>query len=213
VNAELSRPFSLRLATARAPKPAPPGPAAEPVAEFRSAILPHLDGAYNLACYITRDAALSEDIVQEAFLRAFKAFPQFRGGSARAWLLTIVRNCSLSALSARNAANVRTIGIGALSRQDAERLEQRPDEEPDPEQSLIAREGAQEMSEWLSALPEPFREALVLREFEDLSYKEIAEVTGVAIGTVMSRLARGRAILAQVIGDRSGEPHQPGEAT
>jgi RNA polymerase sigma-70 factor (ECF subfamily) len=183
------------------------------VAEFRSAILPHLDGAYNLACYITRDAALSEDIVQDAFLRAFKAFPQFRGGSARAWLLAIVRNCSLTALSARNAANVRTIGIGALSPRDAERLEQRPDDELDPEQSLIAREGAQEMGQWLNALPEPFREALVLREFEDLSYKEIAEVTGVAIGTVMSRLARGRAILAQVIGERGGEPYQPGDAT
>ena len=208
MNAELSRFFPLRLASS--PKPAP-APVPNAAAEFRTAILPHLDGAYTLACYLTRDPALSEDVVQEAFLRAFKAFPQFRGGSAKAWLFAIVRNCSLTALAARHSANVRTIGIGALSAEEAERFEERADA-LDPEQSLLACESAQEVSDWLNALPEPFREALVLRELEDLSYKEIAEVTGVAIGTVMSRLARGRAILARVIEGREAGRQEQGDA-
>jgi RNA polymerase sigma-70 factor (ECF subfamily) len=202
----MGRLLTLRLA--RAPEAAGSADAGD----FRRTILPHLDGAYNLACYLTRDPALSEDVVQEAFLRAFKAFPQFRGGSAKAWLFAIVRNCSLTALAARHAGNVRTIGMGALARDEAERLEQRPDDDLDPEQSLIAREGAQTAKDWLNALPEPFREALVLRELEDLSYKEIAEVTGAAIGTVMSRLARGRAMLARVIERHDGEPQERGTA-
>jgi len=205
----LGRLFTLRLASARGPETA----ARADAGEFRRAVLPHLDGAYNLACYLTRDPALSEDVVQDAFLRAFRAFPQFRGGSARAWLFAIVRNCSLTALAARHAANVRTIGIGALSQDEAGQVERAADAGPDPEQSLIEREGAQRASDWLNALPEPFREALVLRELEDLSYKEIAEVTGVAIGTVMSRLARGRAILARVIEGGDAEPQERGQAT
>jgi RNA polymerase sigma-70 factor, ECF subfamily len=166
---------------------------------FRRQILPHLDGAYNLACYLTRDAVLSEDVVQDAFLRAHRGFAQFRGESPRAWLFAIVRNCSRSAIGARKTSEIRAVHAGGLSGADAEWVEQLPDGEPGPEQRLIERESAARIREVLGALAEPFREALVLRELEDLSYREIAEVTGVAIGTVMSRLARGRALLAQAL--------------
>jgi RNA polymerase sigma-70 factor (ECF subfamily) len=165
-------------------------------------VLPHLDGAYNLACFLTRDPVLSEDIVQDAFLRAFRGFDQYRGGSARAWLFTIVRNCCRSTMGARSQAALHTIHEAALGPEEANVIDARPDDAPDPEQALIGREGADEARALLDALPEPFREALVLRELEELSYKEIAEVTGVAIGTVMSRLSRARTILAELASSR-----------
>ena len=175
---------------------------------FRRQILPHLDGAYSLACYLTRDAVLSEDVVQEAFLRAHRAFAQFRGESPRAWLFAIVRNCSRSAMSARTKSDIRMVDAGGLSDADVEGVEQLADGEPGPEQRLIEQESAARVRELLGSLAEPFREALVLRELEDLSYREIAEVTGVAIGTVMSRLARGRALLAQAFAQPAIEPSE-----
>jgi RNA polymerase sigma-70 factor (ECF subfamily) len=159
---------------------------------FRTTVLPHLDGAYNLACYLTRDPTLSEDIVQDAFLRAYRAFGDFRGGSAKAWLFAIVRNCCRTAMTARGASALQAVPEAALE------LEQHADESPDPEQALIRSQGAAEARSLLDGLPEPFREALVLRELEELSYREIAQVTGVAIGTVMSRLSRARAILTEL---------------
>lgn len=168
-------------------------------------ILPHLDGAYNLACYLTRDPILSEDVVQDTFVRAFRGFADFRGGSEKAWLFAIVRNCCHSATAARNAAAARTVHEPTAGEGDAGRFEEQADSGADPEQQLIAREDAAEARRLIEALPEPFREAIVLREIEGLSYKEIAEVTGVAIGTVMSRLSRARAILCEVAMDGGAE--------
>lgn len=187
--------FRPRLATSGGSAPVEPAHAAA----FRATILPHLDGAYNLARYLTRDATLSEDVVQDAFLRAFRAFPDYRGGSARAWLFAIVRNCARSAMSARQASGLRAVNESALSDGDSDALAQVADTGAGPEAMLIHRHEIDAVRACIAGLPEPFREALVLRDLEELSYKEIAEVTEVALGTVMSRLARARAMLAELL--------------
>ena len=164
---------------------------------FRALVLPHLDGAYNLACYLTRDPVLSEDVVQDAFVRAFRAFAQFRGDSPRAWLFAIVRNCCRSAQSAQHGG-VRGIVVheSSLGDEAADRVNRHPDPSPTPEEAAIRRTDVERLRAAIEAMPEPFREAVVLRDLEDMTYAEIAHVTGVPIGTVMSRLSRGRAILA-----------------
>lgn len=163
---------------------------------FRQAILPHLDGAYNLARYVTRDAVLSEDVVQDAVLRAYRAFHQFRGNSPRAWLFAIVRNCSHTAISGRRGAVSLVVSESALSDEAAAQLGNRPDPAPSPEEQMFRKEDVDRVRTAIESIPEPFREAVVLRDLEGLSYAEIAEATGVAVGTVMSRLSRGRAMLA-----------------
>ena len=164
---------------------------------FRQAILPHLDGAYNFARYLTRDAVLSEDVVQDAVLRAYRAFGQFRGGSPRAWLFAIVRNCSRTAVSGRGGAVSLVVNESALGEDAAAQLGSHADPGPSPEEELLRKEDADRVRSAVEAIPEPFREAVVLRDLEELSYAEIAEVTGVPVGTVMSRLSRGRAMLAK----------------
>ena len=186
---------SVAASTGPAPVQARPGEGHDEL--FRATFLPHLDGAYNLARFLTRDPVLSDDIVQDAFLRAFRAFPQFRGGSAKAWLFTIVRNCSRTALASRAQHPARTPFGLALSDVPELEIEDLADESENPEQALIRDQEAAAVRQAVESLPEPFREALVLREMEELSYQEIAAVTGVAIGTVMSRLARARALLAR----------------
>ena len=114
-----------------------PTPEASRREQFRSTVLPHLDGAYNLACFLTRDPSLSEDIVQDAFLRAYRSFGDFRGGSAKAWLFAIVRNCCHSATAARGTAALRTIHEAALSPQQIEEVGRQADQAQDPEQQLI----------------------------------------------------------------------------
>ncbi len=158
-------------------------------ARFRTQILPHLDAAYNYARYLARDGTAAEDIVQEAFLRAWKGFGACRG-SPRPWLLTIVRNCYHD----WSKANRRYVVDDELAVQEcldasAEGAEDR---------ALQALDVAT-LRETITRLPEPFRETLVLRELEDLSYREIAVLTATPIGTVMSRLARGRDMLARVL--------------
>jgi len=165
-------------------------PAAELAQEFQRTILPHLDGAYNLARYLTRDPVVSEDVVQDAVLRAFRAFDQFRGDSPRAWLLAIVRNCCRTAQPGTN-------GRVSLVADPGEQFADRPDPGPDPEQAILKQDEIAGVRAAIEAIPEPFRETVVLRDLEELSYAEIAQVTGVPIGTVMSRLARGRAMLAK----------------
>lgn len=160
-------------------------------------ILPHLDGAYNLARYLTRDPVLSEDVVQDAMLRAFRAFGQFRGGSPRAWLFAIVRNCSRSAQAGRSGAVSLVVTESGLSEDAAAELSYKHDPGPSPEEEVQRSEAIGRVRNAVEAIPEPFREAVVLRDLEELSYAEIAEVTGVPVGTVMSRLARGRAMLAK----------------
>lgn len=175
-----------------------PRAATAPPSSFETLILPHLDGAYNLARFLTRDPAMSEDVVQDAALRAFRSFDQFRGASPRAWLFAIVRNCCRSALGAQNASGLR------LVRDEAASSESDSDHADNPEQALIRACDAALVRELVEALPEPFREAIVLRELEELSYREIAQVTGIAMGTVMSRIARGRGLLAEQLSARGG---------
>jgi len=158
--------------------------------------MPHLDGAYNLARYLSGDPVLSEDIVQDAVVRAFRGFAQFRGGSARAWLFAIVRNCCRTAQTGQAGTMRLVVSESGLNEADALQRERHPDPAPSPEEDTIRRTEVERLRRAIEALPEPFREAIVLRELSDLSYAEIAEVTGVPIGTVMSRLARGRSMLA-----------------
>lgn len=175
--------------------------------EFRRIVLPHLDGAYNLARYLTRDPVLSEDVVQDAVLRAFRAFPQYRGGSPRAWLLAIVRNCCRTAQSGAAAKLALVVPEGDLP--DESGVAYQPDPAPSPEEAMLrgAEIGAVRLA--IDAIPEPFREAVVLRDLEELSYAEIAQVTGVPVGTVMSRLSRGRAMLAKQLLPASDQPGEP----
>lgn len=182
----------MRKFAFRSLRPRPPvNDRTEPAASFDALILPHLDGAYNLARFLTRDEAMSEDVVQDAVLRAFRSFGQFRGDSPRAWLFAITRNCCHSALGARTASGLHLVDEG-----EAETESDQADSGDDPEQALIRASDAAMVRALVEALPEPFREAIVLRDLEELSYREIAQVTGVAIGTVMSRIARGRGMLA-----------------
>ena len=189
--------FTKRRAAGNGPAPGSSSPGAGQVLEFNRVILPHLDGAYNLARYLTRDAALAEDAVQDAMLRAFRAFGQFRGGSSRAWLFTIVRNCCRTAQAGRGGAMSLVIHESSLGEDGAAQMANHPDDRPTPEEEVQRKDTIGRVREAVEAIPEPFREAVVLRDLEELSYAEIAEVTGVPIGTVMSRLARGRAILAK----------------
>jgi RNA polymerase sigma-70 factor (ECF subfamily) len=130
-------------------------------------------------------------------LRAFRAFGQYRGGSPRAWLFAIVRNCCRTALSGSGGMVSLVIHESALTEEAAVQLREHPDPSPTPEEEVLRKADVDRVRAAIEAMPEPFREAVVLRDLEDLSYAEIAEVTGVPVGTVMSRLARGRAMLAK----------------
>jgi RNA polymerase sigma factor (sigma-70 family) len=186
-----------RFATYSGPAPGRSSPGAGLAFDFNRLILPHLDGAYNLARYLTRDPVLSEDVVQDAMVRAFRAFAQFRGESPRAWLFAIVRNCCRTAQAGASGAVALVIHESGLSEEAAAQLGEHADPGPTPEEEVMRKADVDRVRSAIEAIPEPFREAIVLRELEDLSYAEIAEVTGVPIGTVMSRLARGRGMLAK----------------
>jgi RNA polymerase sigma factor (sigma-70 family) len=188
--------FTPRIA-ASSPSPGQFAPGGGHAQEFRRLILPHVDGAYNLARYLTRDSVLSEDMVQDAVLRAFRAFGQFRGGSPRAWLFAIVRNCCRTAQAGAGGSVALVIHESGLGDEAVAQLANQPDPGPSPEEEVFRRADINRVRAAVEAIPEPFREAVVLRDLEDLSYAEIAEVTGVPVGTVMSRLSRGRAMLAK----------------
>jgi RNA polymerase sigma-70 factor (ECF subfamily) len=151
---------------------------------FEECVLLHLDAAYNLARYLLRDPHEAEDAVQEAFLRAIRHFDGFRGADGRAWLLTIVRNACYTQFRRR-----RSGGEKVEFDEDIHSLEP---EASEPEAEFASTLAAESVREGLGRLAFEFREVIVLRELEGLSYKEIAQVAGVPIGTVMSRLARGR---------------------
>jgi RNA polymerase sigma-70 factor (ECF subfamily) len=150
---------------------------------FDQAVLPHLDAAYNLARWLTRNDQDAEDVTQEACLRAFKYWKSFSGRDSRSWLLAIVRNTFYSWLRQRSDQPVLT---------DDGEMDSTADSSPDPESSLIRTIDRNTLRAALEELAVEFREAIVLREMEGLSYKEIADIAGVPIGTVMSRLARAR---------------------
>ena len=197
-----------RLATGSQPAPGDPPFGAGHAQEFQRLIVPHLDGAYNLARYLTRDAVASEDVVQDALVRAFRAFGQFRGSSPRAWLFAIVRNCCRTAQAGTRSAAL-VVHEHRLGEEAVERLRDEPDPALTPEDELMRRSEVERVRAAVEAIPEPFREAVVLRDLEDLSYAEIAVVTGVPVGTVMSRLSRGRAMLAkELLGTGNADEQQ-----
>ena len=154
------------------------------VSIFETAVMPHLDAAYSLARWLTRNPQDADDVVQEAFLRAFTYFEKFDGTDGRAWLLSIVRNTCYTWLRKNRSQELMTYFD--------ERLHRPPQEDPDPEGLQLKRVESVKLHECISRLPVEFREVLILRDVEDLSYKQIAEVVELPIGTVMSRLSRAR---------------------
>jgi RNA polymerase sigma-70 factor, ECF subfamily len=151
---------------------------------FDQAVLPHLDAAYNLARWLTRNTQEAEDAVQEACLRAFRFFPGFRGGDARAWLMKIVRNtCYTLSHSNRKFQDAAEFDENLFSLNSCV---------PNPEQAALQNDRDNRVRKALEKLPVNFREILILREFEGMSYREIAYITGMPAGTVMSTLSRAR---------------------
>jgi RNA polymerase sigma-70 factor (ECF subfamily) len=172
-------------------------PNPDTLARFEEAVLPHQDAAYNLARWLTRHDQDAEDLVQEAYLRAFKSFGSFYGVNARAWLLTIVRNTCYTWLG-RNRARELSSSLED-SGQDV------TSKAPDPQALLLQGEDTRLVKQALEELPVEFREALVLRHLEGLSYKEIADIAGIPQGTVMSRLARAHRRLKQLLSSHMGQ--------
>jgi RNA polymerase sigma-70 factor (ECF subfamily) len=192
--------------------------------QFEHLVLPHMDAAYNLARWLVRNPHDAEDVAQEAMTRALKFFGGFRGGDPRAWLLTIVRNSCFTWLGRNRAKDlaefdeethspganpiaVNSPGISTLGNQSSI---QGP---ANPETMAVAQAESARVRRALEELPVIFREAVVMRELEGMSYKEIADVTNVSIGTVMSRLARGRdrlrAILVESIRTNPARQEEP----
>ena len=160
-------------------------------ARFDAQVLPHLDAAYRFARWLSRSAADADDIVQDAVLRAFRGFDAMRGGDAKAWLLTIVKNCCYTRMTQQQ----RRSQVPLPEEHDLEDGHAMISETPDPESESIRRDEQRVLERLLALLPDEHREVLVLRELEDMDYRQIAAVTRVPIGTVMSRLARARAAL------------------
>jgi RNA polymerase sigma-70 factor (ECF subfamily) len=154
------------------------------LARFEQRIMPHMDAAYNLARWLTSNDSDAQDLVQEAYLRAFKFFGGFRGGNSRAWLLRIVRNAFYDWLKRNRPEEMAT--------EFDDELHGQLEEKGTPDTLLLEKADHEQLHEAIAELPVEFREILVLRELEGFSYKEIAEVANVPLGTVMSRLARGR---------------------
>lgn len=169
------------------------------LASFEAVILPHLDAAYTLARYLMRDPHDAEDAVQDACLRALRYFDTFRGGDARAWLLAIVRNRCLSLRDERRGRRDRSAVLFDETLHSDET-------DTEPADAATLRMATREaLDDALRRLPEEFREVIVLRELQEMSYREISEITGVPIGTVMSRLSRARQRLQHMLGRESAE--------
>lgn len=169
-------------------------PEQDKAARFEETVLPHVDAAYNLARWLMRNDHEAEDMVQEAYLRAFKSFDGFYGANGRAWLLTIVRNVCYTCL--------RKNRTGELTTAFEEDLHPIESAAPDPQALLLQSEDRQLLRHALEQLPADSREVLILRELEGFSYKEIAEIAGIPPGTVMSRLARARKRLKHLLINR-----------
>jgi RNA polymerase sigma-70 factor (ECF subfamily) len=164
----------------------------EKARRFREAALPYLDDAYTLARYLLRDASDAEDAVQECFLRAYKHFDSYRGPAMRPWLFAILRNVCRAEYARR--AGVKTGAIEDVADSD-EATPLWHEAQETPEAQLLREKDSAAIRRLIAALAEPFRETFVLREIQNLSYREIADVAAVPVGTVMSRLARARAML------------------
>jgi RNA polymerase sigma factor (sigma-70 family) len=173
-------------------------------ARFEAQVLPHLDAAYRFARWLSRSPGDAEDVVQDAMLRAFRAFESLRASDCKAWLLAIVRNCHFTAMSREQQREfVPLPADDAAHSQDAFLSTL-----PDPESASLQRDAERTVDRLLSGLSEEHREVLVLREIEEMDYREIAAVTHLPLGTVMSRLARARAALkACWLKDPESAPH------
>jgi len=163
-----------------------------PAGPFDQVVLPHLDAAYNLARWLTRSDADAEDVVQEACVRALRFFGAYRGDNARGWLLAIVRNSCYDFLRRHRPQE--------LTDAFDEEIHTVVEDTQTPEALLLRRADRAMVRQALETLPLAWREVIILRELEGLSYKQIADVAGIKIGTVMSRLARARARLQQLLG-------------
>ena len=169
-----------------------------PSARADAVLLPHLDAAYNLARWLTRNDHDAEDVVQEAFVRAMRYFHAFRGGDARAWMLGIVRNTAFTWLAKNRPAEVVAVDDEQLGELAAASTEAAiPD--GNPEVVLLRSANRLLVNQAIEALPIAYREVLVMREIEDMGYKEIAAVAEIPVGTVMSRLSRARDLLRRSI--------------
>jgi RNA polymerase sigma-70 factor (ECF subfamily) len=179
------------------------GDDADRTRRFRDAALPHLDDVYTVARYMLRSAADADDAVQECYLRAFRHFDGFRGETIKPWLLAILRNVCHAEFARRSG--LLSVGAQADVAEDAAPLWQ--EETHTAETELLRREDAERLRGLVAALPDPFREAIVLRDINDLSYRDIARVTGAPVGTVMSRIARARGMLREAW--LKPEPEEP----
>jgi RNA polymerase sigma-70 factor (ECF subfamily) len=167
------------------------------LASFEETMLPHMDAAHNLAKWLLRNEDDAQDVVQEAYLRAFKSFGGFHGSNGRAWLLTIVRNTSYTLLKKNRAVDLTTTFDEEIHASDHESVS--------PATILEQSENAELIREAMDELPAEFREILVLRHLEGLSYKEITDIAQIPPGTVMSRLARARAKLKECLAAQIGK--------
>jgi RNA polymerase sigma factor (sigma-70 family) len=166
-------------------------------ARFEEAVLPHLDAAFNLARWLVRNSTDAQDLVQEAYLRAWKGFAGFHGGDGRSWMLTIVRNTCYTWLRNRSRRNLTVEFDEGVHTQESSM--------PNPERTFYENVNREVVEQALQQLSAEFRESIVLRELEGLSYREISEIAGIPVGTVMSRLARARARLRDYIAAATGE--------
>jgi RNA polymerase sigma-70 factor, ECF subfamily len=184
-------------------------PEQERMRRFRDAALPYLDEVYTLARYLMRNTDDAEDAVQECYLRALRHFDSYRGPAMKPWLLAILRNVCNAEFTRRSRGTVPT--DNAQDELAAEEMPMWQEPQASPEKVILQQQDRATIRRLVEELPAPFREAIVLREMNDLSYKEIAEVAGVPVGTVMSRLARARAMLRSAW--NASETVQSGPAT
>jgi RNA polymerase sigma factor (sigma-70 family) len=179
-----------------------------PPNRFDQVMLPHLDAAYNLARWLSGSATEADDVVQEAYLRAFRFFDGYTGDNPRAWLLAIVRNTWFTEWRKHRHQADATPYDDSL--QVDEQLPGWSDESgDDPEKIAVRQDETELVHRALAMLPVEFREVIVLRELEDMSYKDVAVVAGIPIGTVMSRLSRARRLLCSAVRVAQGNPEQP----
>jgi RNA polymerase sigma factor (sigma-70 family) len=172
------------------------------LASFQRNIIPQLDSAYNFARLLSRNAEAAEEIVEEVFLRAYQTFAEFRGGDARTWILSIVRSCYTSWLT-RQRRRAR-LEADKKGEPHTGKLISNISSDEDPPDALVHKAQSQSVRLVLSRMPRPLREILVLRELEELSYRQISDITALPIGTVMARLARARTAFGDAWTARNG---------
>lgn len=182
--------------------------AKSPPHRFEEVMLPHLDAAYNLARWLSGNPTDADDIVQEACLRAFRFFEGYRGDNPRAWLLAIVRNTWFTQWHKQRHLT-DAAPFDETLHGDAQLPGWLDESGDDPERIAVRHDDAELVHRALATLPVEFREVLVLRELEDMSYRDVAQVAGIPIGTVMSRLSRGRRLLGAAVRTAQAESGQP----